>query len=135
MIPNYIEYQTISLELIKVRASRFLSGHALQSLRLEEITDLVTHNLCYELETYIASEKKLDTIPVVFKYNEPASFLDYLLTYAPKVVQKRFPPRYIEKIYTKHVDLTQYAMYPKLPYVFPENECGPVFIHWDAKIR
>jgi len=132
-----MKLETFLLERINVVVKKFLSGHALQSIRLERrnLVDDIILRLSTELlgEVTGVTEKGIE---VAFEKEVSikrfASWWDHFKqSNFPEFLIRWFPVRYDTKSQTVHgsryVHVKLLEMYPKLPNAYPE--CGDSFPH------
>lgn len=109
----------VVLERKKIQAQEFLSRHALRSLSVEQIEDVVLGGLMIKLKTEILAETEpKELYVVVFKIHKNwwEQFKEEKL---PKWLLKNFPVKYI--FAKKYLTIHREAWYPKLNKVFPET--------------
>lgn len=138
---NDVEVQQIVFHQVKVQASNYLDGHALEHLKFEVIpTSYFVNGFLATLSTYVLAENlpphhESKTETVVFR--TPATWWDHWkLAHADTRLINRFVAwrgiRYREESQqvTLTVDLERFRSYPKAPAYVTEHMGQPVFGHY-----
>lgn len=126
--------ESFTLERLRVGLEQHVGAHALESMRLEVVEDLLRNSFIYRLKTDILAEKlppeKVERSKT-FTLDFPASSWQHFKQEHSEswwlrwLVQRR-PIRYqaLEQTATLTVDLERYRTFPQCNYVFPKN-LGP----------
>lgn len=119
------EFETMTLERIRVMATQAMSGHSLANLKFETYKqphELAMNDLVYMLSTEILSEKVQEVSETI---KTPASWWDaFKEAKFPLWLRKKYPVKYR----TRTVIMKRYAGYPKFKQVMPD--AGPVAINF-----
>ena len=121
----------VILERRRSQVQKFLTGHSLKNLTVEETKDIILDELIVKLKTEILAEVEPKELYIaVFKIHSSwyQWFKDDCL---PRWFKKFYPVKYI--FVKKYLTVHREAWYPQLNRIFPE--CGQIIIKdvWEEK--
>lgn len=127
-VPN--NFEKVTLQKVKLAATQYLAGEALQNLEITTWPDRISNALAYQLRTFVMGEK-VHEIEKSVSFEYPATWWEHLKwNHAPTWFKTRYPVKM--KKFKRTVKFEQIQCFPKMNQMLPKDEQQYEFTHLNA---